>query len=106
MARFIEENYDALPGVQVLVTSQRQYLTGSSSPHIIGYEGRITKEQYDELKALGYSSSDIVGQAGLENSYEQELRGTYGDQTVALDEDGKPIPGLVTPHKPQSPAIR
>jgi penicillin-binding protein 2 len=103
VARYIEENYDALPGVQILVTSKRQYLTKELFAHIIGYEGRITKEQYAQLEALGYSPSDTVGQAGLENYYELQLRGTYGDQTVALDEDGKPIPGLVTPGKPAIP---
>ncbi|MGD0248591.1 MAG: penicillin-binding transpeptidase domain-containing protein [Candidatus Limnocylindrales bacterium] len=102
-ARYIEENYDSLPGVQILATSKRQYLTQDLFAHIIGYEGRITKEQYAQLAALGYSPTDTVGQAGLENYYEQELRGTYGDQTVALDKDGKPIPGLVTPGKSRIP---
>jgi penicillin-binding protein 2 len=103
VARFIEENYDALPGVKVVVTSKRQYLTKELYAELIGYEGQITKKQYDQLASLGYSSSDIVGQAGLENYYEQELRGTPGTETVALDADGKPIPGLVTTSKAAIP---
>jgi penicillin-binding protein 2 len=106
VARFIEENYDHLPGVAVVVTSKRQYLTKQLFAEIIGYEGQITQVQYDQLKALGYesySTSDIVGQAGLENYYETTLRGTYGSQTVALDSSGKPIPGLVTPGKDPVP---
>jgi penicillin-binding protein 2 len=103
VARFIEENYDQLPGVSVVVTSKRQYLTKQLFAQIIGYEGQITKSQYDQLALLGYSSSDIVGQAGLENYYEQDLRGSYGDQTVALDSSGKPIPGLITPGKAPVP---
>jgi penicillin-binding protein 2 len=103
VARFIEENYDHLPGVSVVVTSKRQYLTKQLFAEILGYEGQITQSQYDQLKLLGYSSSDIVGQAGLENYYEQDLRGSYGSQTVALDSSGKPIPGLVTPGKDPVP---
>jgi penicillin-binding protein 2 len=103
VARFIEENYDNLPGVSVDVTSKRQYLSKQLFAQIIGYEGQITKSQYDQLKLLGYSSSDIVGQAGLENYYEQDLRGSFGDQTVALDSSGKPIPGLVTPGRDPVP---
>jgi len=103
VARFIEENYDNLPGVRVDVTSKRQYLSKQLFAQIIGYEGQITKSQYDQLKLLDYYPTDIVGQAGLENYYEQDLRGSFGDQTVALDSSGKPIPGLVTPGRDPVP---
>ena len=96
VARFIEENEDALPGVKVARTQKREYLTQGLFSDVIGYEGRITQPQYAQLKAQGYSDEDIVGQAGLENYYQAELRGTPGTQTVALDDTGKPIPGLVT----------
>jgi len=108
VARFIEENADALPGVKVVVASKRQYFNKQFA-EIVGYEGQITQKQYDQLSQsqnplgfsrknpLGYSRSDIIGQAGLENSYEKELRGIPGLETVALDTAGKPIPGLVTP---------
>jgi penicillin-binding protein 2 len=111
VARFIEENSDALPGVKIAVISKRQYLTPELFAELIGYEGQITRSQlgslisdtgqgplspaqYNKLETLGYSGQDVVGQAGLEAEYEQELRGTYGTQKVALDASGKPIPGL------------
>lgn len=96
VAQFIEENSDQLPGVKVVVTQKREYLTKDLFAELIGYEGQITAAQYAQLKAYGYSSQDIVGQAGLENYYEQQLRGTPGQQTVAVDSSGKAIPGLVT----------
>ena len=97
VAGFIEENSDQLPGVSITVTSKRQYLDPALFSELIGYEGRITASQYAQWKGLGYSKQDVVGQAGLENYYEQDLRGTPGSQTVALDATGNPIPGLVTP---------
>ncbi len=121
VARFIEENADSLPGVKVAVISHREYPSGPLFSEILGYTGQITQTQYDDLKAhgyytgellppagtkppnLGYSKSDVIGQQGLEASYEAQLRGTYGDQTVALDDSGKAIPGLVTPHQPPIP---
>jgi cell division protein FtsI/penicillin-binding protein 2 len=42
VARFIQENADLLPGVKVVVTSKRQYLTKQLFAEIIGYEGQIT----------------------------------------------------------------
>lgn len=97
VAQFISENSDSLPGVAILQTDKRQYLTQDLFAHIIGYEGRITQDQYDQLAALGYGPADDVGQAGLENYYETQLRGTPGSETVALDDQGNPLPGLVTP---------
>jgi penicillin-binding protein 2 len=111
VARFIEENSDVLPGVKVAVISKREYLTKELFAELIGYEGQITRSQlgsqindqgqgpltsgqYDQLKVLGYSGQDVVGQAGLEVQYEQALRGVYGTQKVGLDAAGKPIPGL------------
>jgi penicillin-binding protein 2 len=103
VARFIEENGDSLPGVKVVVIQHRQYVTGPLFSEILGYTGQITQAQYDNLKSQGYSNSDVVGQNGLEASYEQLLRGTYGDESVALDDSGKAIPGLLTSHKPPIP---
>ena len=95
IARFIEENADALAGVTVAAVSKRQYLDPQLFAQIIGYTGQITEQQFEQLKSLDYTDQDIVGQAGIENSYETVLRGTPGVQTVALDSAGKPIPGLV-----------
>ncbi len=95
LARFIDENSDALPGVTVSAVSKRQYLNPDLFSQIIGYTGQITAQQYNQWKSLGYTKQDVVGQAGIENSYETILRGTPGTQTVALDAAGKPIPGLV-----------
>src|ERR1035437_3481648 len=117
VARFIEENSDVLPGVQVEVISKRQYLTQELFAELLGYEGRITQSQLDsvtinqnpgdaplsdaeraaKLKAMGYSGQDVVGQAGIEVQYEQDLRGVYGTQKVGLDAAGKPILGLAGP---------
>jgi penicillin-binding protein 2 len=103
VARFIEENSDSLPGVAVVAGQLRQYPTGPLFGEVLGYTGQITAAQYAQDKSAGYSSSDVVGQNGLEYSYQSQLRGTYGDQIVALDAAGKPIPGLVTADKPAIP---
>lgn len=103
VARFIEENSDALPGVQIVVSKRREYLQPGLYSQIIGYTGRITGPQYESMQDQGYTDQDILGQAGLEASYEQVLRGVPGQQTVALDSGGKPIPGLVTPGRDPVP---
>jgi penicillin-binding protein 2 len=105
VARFIEENYDQLPGVKVVPISKRQYLTKELFAELIGYEGRITDAQYKDSKDKPgrYSNQDVVGQAGLEAYYEETLRGVYASQQVALDDSGKPIPGLASPAEGEVP---
>jgi penicillin-binding protein 2 len=95
VARAIAENTDSLPGVQVVVRDLRQYTQGLLYGNILGYTGH-PPEITPELRADGYTESDIMGLAGLERQYETELRGSYGKATVALDAEGRPIPGLIS----------
>jgi penicillin-binding protein 2 len=103
VARLIDENHDVLPGVTVLAEQLRKYPQGALFGQILGYTGRITADQYTSLASEGYSKEDIIGDAGLEQSYETDLRGTYGSQTVALDANGQPITGLATQVKSPIP---
>jgi penicillin-binding protein 2 len=96
VARIVDENRDSLPGVQVLSRPLRQYTSGPLFGEILGYTAPITSEPSAADKQAGYSVGDIDGKAGLELEDESLLRGTYGQQTVALDANGQPIPGLTT----------
>ncbi len=95
-ARIIAEEGLKLPGVQVAVESRRDYLSGPLMAQIIGYTGAIDAAQLADLQAKGYLPDDIVGKAGVEASYEEELRGTYGAQTVERDATGRVIRVLET----------
>ncbi|HHV42789.1 MAG TPA: hypothetical protein GXX72_08135, partial [Clostridiaceae bacterium] len=53
----------------------------SLMPHVLGYVGRISKNQYDALRNQGYKSSDMIGQDGVEASAERYLKGVEGLQT-------------------------
>ena len=97
VARIVDENQDVLPGVQVVAEEQREYTNGPLYGELLGYTGPLNADEYANLKDAGYSSQDTIGKAGLEAYYESVLRGTYGQESAALDTNGQPIPGLVTP---------
>lgn len=93
---------DRLAGVQLTIRPQRRYPLGKLASHELGYVGDISAEQYERLKRRGYAANDVVGQAGLEESYEHALRGRTGTQLASIDamghilhvEDGvPPLPG-------------
>ena len=77
-----------LPGVHVETVSIRRYQHGRLLGHILGYVGKITEEEYDELSGARYLYSDQIGRAGIEASYERQLRGTAGRQLVEVDAVG------------------
>lgn len=89
----------AIPGVNVDIDIKREYLYAdensdnqylfNSLSHIIGYEGKLAQEEYDELKSTGYLLNDRIGKSGIELSYEKELRGRHGRKQIEVDSQGK-----------------
>ena len=92
-----------LPGVRVETVSIRRYEHGRLLGHILGYVGKISEEEYEDLADSRYLYSDQIGRAGIEAAYERQLRGTAGRQLVEVDavgnvlrtlDDRPPKPGL------------
>jgi penicillin-binding protein 2 len=105
-ALLIGEAGDALPGVVVEVDPIRRYLdeTGASNgallSHVLGYTGPVTRDELAGLEASGYLPDDPIGRDGIEASFEDELRGTYGAQLVERDASGRLTKVIETLHEP------
>ncbi len=100
----IEEGLADVSGVDISIEPVRYYPNGETAAHILGYLGRISQkseiEEYVDEK--GYSPNDIIGKTGIEQSFEDNLRGKNGFKRVEVDvfgnttkviEEKKPIPG-------------
>lgn len=98
-ARLIAEDGLTLPGVEVTVEPRRDYLTGPLMTQIVGYTGAVSAAGFAELAKEGYLADDRIGIAGVELTYEAELRGTYGAERVEKDATGRTIRviGVETP---------
>ncbi|WP_141431060.1 penicillin-binding transpeptidase domain-containing protein [Bacillus sp. 03113] len=77
-----------LPGVQKKDAGARIYPYGEATGHVIGYVGSITAEELEKQKGKGYTSADLIGKRGLEQVFEERLRGQSGVQIVIQKEDG------------------
>ena len=91
---FINAHPSLFDGVSIEARSQRSYPLGSLAGQVLGYTGIITSEQLkasqgnqDEGK-ITYEPGDVVGQSGIEASYENVLQGIKGEQVVFVDADG------------------
>lgn len=56
----------------------RYYPLGESTAHLIGYVQTISAEQLEKLKEKGYTRSSKIGRVGLEQVFEERLRGKTG----------------------------
>lgn len=73
-----EQNF-RFPGVIAGQEYERAYTDSADDIcHVLGYVGRITENQYDELRLQGYSADAVIGQAGVELTAERYLTGQDG----------------------------
>ena len=88
-AGIIAESRSELPGVEVVVEAVRQYPEGPLVSQVLGYTGPISPEQYEDMREDGYLRDDWIGKAGVEATYEADLRGVYGIESVARNASGR-----------------
>ncbi|HDY89576.1 MAG TPA: penicillin-binding protein 2 [bacterium] len=74
----IEEHSLELPGVGCIIGQRRDYPHGSLVCHVIGYMGKLTKEETDILLERGYYKNQWIGRYGIEQRYENILKGKNG----------------------------
>ena len=89
----VMENSQILDGVSVTEDTVRKYVDSVYFSHLIGYIGKISNEEYEQLseKDEKYSLTDIIGKAGIEQYMETTLQGTKGKEVVYVDNLGKVI---------------
>ncbi len=88
LASDIKEKSSLFTGVDVKVSSVREYEDGSLAPHLLGLVGAISAEEYEAKKDEGYALNDTIGKNGIEYVYEDELRGTAGKKLITTDSEG------------------
>jgi penicillin-binding protein 2 len=94
MALRVLEQPEDFPGVTAEQQSLRAYPQpfGINAAHLLGYLSPITGKEYDAAKASGDTSvngASVVGRAGVEQEYDEWLRGMPGYQQVAVDSMGR-----------------
>ncbi|HET6974841.1 MAG TPA: penicillin-binding protein 2 [Pyrinomonadaceae bacterium] len=106
---WVESHNFEYPELRVEQQPQRRYPENGSLAHVLGYVGEISPEQLKQQsnKDKGLKPGDVIGLSGVEQIYDDYLRGTDGYREVVVDSRGRiqdeietvaPIPGrdLVT----------
>lgn len=98
-ALILESKFSEDPAISVEIASRRNYIGSSYFSHVLGYVGKINKEEYE--KYANYLIDDYIGRDGLELYYEDILRGSYGERIVEVDSQGK-IKNIFASKEPRS----
>jgi penicillin-binding protein 2 len=100
VARVIAEEHLSLPGVEVVVEARRDYLLGPLVSQLVGYTGAVDTQDLQRLAGAGYLPDDLIGKAGVEATFEAQLRGTYGQEQVERDALGRDVSVLAQVQAP------
>lgn len=86
----IEENIDSTSGIQVNTIPVRSYPNRYLASHILGYMGPIaTSEEVEKyVDQRDYLRDEIIGKTGIEESYQDNLKGKNGKSLVTVDSAG------------------
>jgi penicillin-binding protein 2 len=94
VARFTAQRFRFV-GVDIQARLFRQYPLGEVASHVIGYIGRVSRNDaanIDEMEdASNYKGTDYIGKEGLEKSYEKILHGTTGFEEVEVSAGGRAV---------------
>lgn len=88
---WVEAHSLEFPELRVELQPQRYYPLGETLAHVLGYVGEISPAQLesDEYRDKGFRPGDIIGKGGLEQYYDEYLRGRPGYRKVLVDSRGR-----------------
>jgi len=88
---WVESHLLEFPELRVELQPQRFYPLGTVLAHVLGYVGEISPKQLEDplVREKGFRPGDIVGKGGLEQYYDEYLRGAPGYRKVLVDSRGR-----------------
>lgn len=76
--RALVDQLIALDPVRTKKVSARIYPYREATAQLTGYVGPITADELGKLKDKGYTDQDLIGKRGLEQVYDEQLKGKTG----------------------------
>lgn len=98
----LNERSPDLTGVTVRPSWRRDYPYGSLGAHVLGWTGSITADELARVNnsAKPYRGGDSIGKSGIEEMFEESLRGTPGRIVFEVDSVGR-VAGILEREEPQ-----
>ena len=94
VAKFAAQRF-RFPGVEIKARLFRSYPFGELASHVIGYIGRVNQaekkamEDWSDEEQANYRGTEYIGKLGVEQSFEPQLHGTTGVESVETSAGGR-----------------
>ncbi|MEE2822545.1 MAG: penicillin-binding protein 2 [Acidobacteriota bacterium] len=82
------------PELGISKNPRRLYRYGSLAAHVTGYIGEVSKKQLEQDEFKDNEAGDIVGQFGIERSYDKVLEGDNGSRRFMVNSRGRVLQNL------------
>ena len=87
----LEEHKPSLPGMIIQTEPKRRFPYGELVSHLVGYVGEVSEDELADGRFAGARLGTLVGRGGLEDQYDDRLRGFDGERLVVVDALGRTI---------------
>ncbi|MBF0521459.1 MAG: penicillin-binding protein 2 [Candidatus Omnitrophica bacterium] len=87
----LEENTYRFPSLMVQESFRRIYPLRENSAHVLGYVGKMNESDINLLEEYGYSPQSLVGYLGVEEYYNEILRGDTGGLQLEVNSRGQQV---------------
>ena len=88
---FIAAHRDELPELETLDEQRRLYPRDGFMAHLIGYVGEVSEADLNNSRYAFYEPGDVVGKSGVEQAYDEELRGADGSRDTVVNSHGREV---------------
>jgi len=87
----LRESQFRYPSLLVQENHRRHYPLDSVGAHVLGYVGKISRSKIERLKKYGYTTQSMIGYTGVEEQYDQYLRGEDGGEQIEVNSRGQQV---------------
>ena len=101
VAKFAAQRF-RFPGVEIKARLFRNYPFGELGSHVVGYIGRVNQaekkamEDWPDEEQTNYRGTEYIGKLGIEQSFESQLHGTTGVDSVETSAGGRAVRKLAS----------
>ena len=88
---FVEAHRNELPELETIDEQRRLYPRDGFAAHLIGYVGEVSENDLNQSRYAAYSPGDVVGKSGIEETYDEVLRGVDGSRDMIVNSHGKEV---------------
>ena len=79
------------PGVDIKAQLLRHYPHDVKTTHVLGYVGRISQRDIEQIDGSNYAGTSHIGKNGVEKTYESALHGAVGLEQIEVNAAGRRV---------------